>query len=283
MGSLYLTEMADWFRAAGLDVVEYEGWKTRSRSSGGYESGRPWGVMWHHTASSTSPENDASYMCYGSSDRPIANLLIARNGFIWVLGAGATNTNGKGSGVHWSRGAVPTDSMNTYAVGMEIANSGVGEAYPEAQIDAAFGASVAIIQNLGLADSDVSEHFTWAPTRKIDPATAAGVQGPWQPKSCTSSGTWDVGDLIAEHQRRCGSTPDLIPIPIGDDDMAVYLVQAGTDWFVSDVASFKTYVPSVEAANDGIASFGWKATADNGPFFLPVSLNDVWNSLPQNG
>ena len=36
MGSIYLTDMADWFRAAGLTVVEYGGWKTRARGSGGY-------------------------------------------------------------------------------------------------------------------------------------------------------------------------------------------------------------------------------------------------------
>jgi len=205
MGSLYLTSMADWFRAAGLTVVEYDGWKTRARSSGGYDSGRPWGVMWHHTASQTSPQNDASYMCSGSSDRPIANLLIARDGAVWVLAAGATNTNGKGSGVVWSKGQVPNDSMNTYAVGMEIANNGVGEAYPQAQIDAAFGASVTLVQRLGLNATDISHHQFYAPDRKVDPATAVAVQGPWKPGSCTSSGTWELDGLVAEHCERCDS------------------------------------------------------------------------------
>lgn len=218
MGSLYLTSMADWLRAAGVKVVEYDGWKSRSRSSGGYESGRPWGVMWHHTASSTSPQNDADYMCHGSSDRPIANLMVARDGTVWVLAAGATNTNGKGSGVVWSRGRVPDDSMNTYAVGMEICNSGVGEGYSQAQIDAAFAASTAVCKALGLADSDLSEHNTWAPDRKIDPATAAGVQGPWRPASCTSSGTWEVDDLVAEHVARCNTAP--APAPEPEDIMA---------------------------------------------------------------
>lgn len=213
MGSLYLTGLADWLRAAGLNVVEYEGWTTRSRSSGGFDPGCPWGVMWHHTASQTSPENDASYMCYGSSDKPIANLLVARDGSVWVLAAGATNTNGKGGPWNWSRGQVPMDSMNTCAVGMEIANSGVGEPYPQVQIDAAFGASIAIISNLGLATNDICQHYDWAPTRKIDPATNLAVQGPWQPASCTSSGTWELSDLIAEHQRRCGSAPTPGPTP----------------------------------------------------------------------
>src|SRR5262245_23525648 len=118
MGGLYLTDLAAWLRAAGLSVVEYDGWTTRARSSGGFDTGRPWGVMWHHTASNASPQNDADYMCHGSSDRPICNLMITREGEVWVLAAGATNTNGKGGPWTWSKGQVPKDSMNTYCVGM---------------------------------------------------------------------------------------------------------------------------------------------------------------------
>jgi hypothetical protein len=237
----YLTQLASWLRAGGCQVVEYDGWQTRARSSGGFASGKPWGVMWHHTASSTSPANDASYMCHGSSDRPIANLLIARDGAVWVLAAGATNTNGKGGPWSWSRGQVPTDSMNTHAVGIEIANNGVGEAYPQAQIDAAFAASIAIVRNLGLAPEDICTHQRWAPSRKIDPATAAGVQGPWRPGSCTSSGTWELSDLIAEHCARYWGAPtpeedDLTPEQADQLARVLDIVAniSGTQWGNSD-------------------------------------------------
>lgn len=210
MSGRYLTELADVLRAAGVTVVEYEGWQTRARSSGGYSSGRPTGCMWHHTASQTTPANDADYMCHGSSDRPIANMLIPRDGTVWVLAAGATNTNGKGGPWgRWSRGTIPADSMNLYAVSLELANNGVGEPYPQAQIDAAFAASVAVVRAYGLDPGDICTHYEWAPTRKIDPATADAVQGPWRPRSATSSGTWNLDDLIAEHRRRYE----------GDDDM----------------------------------------------------------------
>lgn len=245
MGSLYLTQLADWIRAAGVPVVEYQGWQTRARSSGGFESGRPWGVMWHHTASQASPQSDADYMCNGSQDRPIANLLICRDGSVWVLAAGATNTNGKGSGVVWSRGRVPDDSMNTYAVGMEIACDGTGQAYPVEQIDAAFAASVAVITNLGLDPGDVAMHYTWAPTRKIDPATAAAVEGPWQPGSCTSSGTWDLNDLIAEHRYRCaGTIPEGDDMALSDDDKT-WITQTAHDQAV--LAIKEQFSPSGEA------------------------------------
>src|SRR5262245_9499134 len=214
MGATYLTAMADWFRAAGLTVVEQDGWQSRSRSSGGYESGRPWCVMWHHTASSTSPANDASYCSYGSPDRPICNLLMARDGTVWVLAAGATNTNGKGGPQTFSKGTVPTDRMNEYAVGIEIATGRTGEAYPQAQLDATFTVSNVLAERLALAATDVCTHYVWAPTRKVDPAKATSVQGPWQPRSCTSSGTWDLTDLRNECARRYSSGG-----AEGDDDM----------------------------------------------------------------
>lgn len=243
MSGLYLVELANWLRTAGLIVVEYGGWQQRARSSGGYTGNRPWCVMWHHTASDATPDSDAAYMAEGSSDAPIANLLIARDGVVWVIAAGATNTNGKGYAMDFTRGRVPNDQMNTHAIGVEIANNGVGEPYPVDQIDAAFAASLCICWHLGLAPDDVGQHWDWAPDRKIDPATAAAVQGPWRPGSVTSSGTWSLADLRDEMWRRA-SAPPPIPLPdptptppspgppIGDDDMRITtaLDNAGTIW-----------------------------------------------------
>ena len=207
IGSEYLTWMADAFEEAGLVVVRYKDWTLRARSSGGYEHGRPLCVMWHHTASSTTPDNDSYYMCYSSDNRPVSNVLIARDGTVWCLAAGATNTNGKGNSMAFSRGSVPTDKMNEYAFGMEIANSGVGEAYPAAQIDAAFTVSNVVNARMGNLPTDVCTHRHYAPDRKIDPATAAAVQGAWQPRSCTSSGTWDVDDVRNECKNRTITPP----------------------------------------------------------------------------
>lgn len=141
-------------------------------------------------------------MCYNSDSRPIANFLIARDGVVWVMAAGATNTNGKGRTLPFSKGTVPQDSMNTYAWGIEIANDGLGEPYPQVQIDAAFTASIAMGKSFGLQPSDICTHANYAPDRKIDPATAQAVQGPWRPESINSSGTWNVASLILEHTLR---------------------------------------------------------------------------------
>lgn len=213
MGSRYLTELAQWCREAGLPVIEVDGWQHRARSSGGFDGDRPWAVMWHHTASATSPENDVNYICYGSPDAPLSNILLDRSGMVWVCAAGATNTNGKGGPHAVTRGVVPVDQMNTHAVSIEAANNGVGEWWPRVQIDAYFALSLMLSQRLGLSPLDICEHNVWAPDRKIDPAVAEAVQGPWQPHRANSSGTWlqiDVQDELANRADEQQEEDDMV-------------------------------------------------------------------------
>jgi len=211
MGSIYLTWLADELRAAGCQVHEYDtAWPTRSRSSGGFAA-TPLGVSWHHTAGAVgaSAQSECDYMVKSSDARPTCNIYVARDGIVWILAGGATNTSGKGGPLTMSRGTVGQDCANTTTVGMECGNSGDGrEPWPQIQIDAAFRASNAINARLGNQPSDVFSHQCYAPTRKIDPATAAAVQGPWIPRSCTSSGTWDCDDIRAECTRRATPQED---------------------------------------------------------------------------
>ena len=215
--AIFLVELARWLREAGLEVIEYPDWKHRARGSGGY-SEMPLCVMWHHTASPASwdGQKDADYCAEGDEDAPLANLYIDRSGTVWVLAAGATNTNGKGKSIQFSRGTVPADSMNTRAIGIEMGNDGVGEPWPSWQIDAAFLASNVCNSHCGNLPTDMATHQFYAPDRKVDPATAVAVQGRWQPSSCTSSGTWDRSDVQAECSARAGGT---LPPSDGDDDM----------------------------------------------------------------
>lgn len=222
----FLTEMADVLRAAGLAVTEVDGWRTRARGSGGYTGGKPWCVMWHHTASNTTPANDVSYII-NSQDAPLANLYLARDGTVHVCAAGATNTNGKGGPVTMSKGTVAADSMNTAAIGVEMANDGVGQAWPQVQIDAAFAMSIALCKAYGLTSTDICTHAAWSPGRKIDPATAAAVQGPWRPASINTSGSWSVDDLRDEHTNRWSTAPSPEPEP-SEDEMYLATLQDGT-------------------------------------------------------
>lgn len=215
--SIYLIDLANWLWGAGLNVVEYPGWQTRARGSGGY-SDLPLCVMWHHTASPASwdGQKDADYCTVGDEDAPLANLYINRAGTVWVCAAGATNTNGKGKSISFSRGTVPMDSMNTRAVGIEMGNDGIGEQWPQAQVDAVFLVSNLLNQKFGNQPDDISTHQFYAPDRKVDPATT-NVAGPWQPTSCTNSGTWDRASVQAECLARAGSSGQPSPKPLPPD------------------------------------------------------------------
>jgi hypothetical protein len=249
---IFLIDLARWIADAGVAVLEYDGWESRARSSGGYADGRPWCVMWHHTASDAHPADDAAYCAEGSPDAPICNVLIDRTGTAWVIAAGATNTNGKGYALSFSRGTVPDDQMNTYAVGVEICNTGTGEPYPQAQIDAAFAVSLAITNGLGLEPTDAAQHHDWAPDRKIDPARADAVHGSWEPHPVNTSGSWSLVDLRAELSTRAGTGPPPPPPqpPQEDDMIRVAWDQNGTGWAGNGIQ--RRIVDDVELMNNYI-------------------------------
>lgn len=215
MTGRFLTDMADVLRRAGCHVVELDGWKTRARKSGGFGSGLPACIMWHHTASNGNGAQDANYCTFVNPDAPVANLVIGRDGIVYVCAAGATNTNGKGGPVTMPNGQViPVDGMNSRAIGIEFSNNGVGMTWPEVQVDAGFMASNALAgAYMGGAYTNVLSHYAWAPTRKIDPAVAGAVQGRWKPRSINKSGTWNLDDLRAECTNRSGTSSLVPPSP----------------------------------------------------------------------
>jgi hypothetical protein len=193
MGSRYLTDLANVCRNAGLTVQEEPGWQTRARGSGGYNSGYPNHVMVHHTASGKSSDGqpDVNYMCYSDSDRPLANLYLNRAGKVWIMAAGATNTNGSGRD---PCGAIANDSMNSSAIGIEAGNDGVGEPWPTAQQDAYVKLCKALCDHYGIPNNRIHAHFEWAPDRKVDNA------GPsrWSNPSGGGGGNkWRMNDFRA--------------------------------------------------------------------------------------
>ena len=181
MGSRYLTDLADVVRSVGLVVQEEPGWQTRARSSGGYNSGLPNHVMIHHTASGPSSDGqpDVNYMCYSADAKPVANLYLSRSGKVWIMAAGATNTNGSGSD---PCGAVANDNMNASTIGIEAGNNGTGEVWPDAQQQAYTKLVKMLCDHYGIAVGRVHSHAEWAPGRKIDPAG---------PSRWAGSGTWN--------------------------------------------------------------------------------------------
>ena len=228
----FLTKLAHWCREVTDDVDEWPGWQTRGRSGGQpFAPGRPWCVMYHHTASGD--QSLEQYHASGSPNAPVCNLDIASNGRVIVIAAGPTNTNGKGRDLRTSKGTVPADSMNSYALGIEFYNNGTGMPWPQRQIDVGFAVIANIQRHLGLQPTDLFTHHEYAPTRKVDPATALAVVGPWQPRPTTTSGTWNDDDLRAENAARYGGdAPEPEPEPEEDDMLMLAKGSDGSNWVI---------------------------------------------------
>lgn len=230
MGTIWLTghtpgydNVYEALRARGVNVAAYDGWETRSRSTGGYEG--LWGIVCHHTASDTTPANDLNYMV-NADDGPISSGLLDRTGLFTIIAGGAANHAGKGGGTsdgggepwHTSRGTIPGNDANRFAFGIEAANNGVGEPWLPAQTNAYVRLVAALVDIYGFdIDRDIRSHHEWTPPRKIDPRGPS----PWQPPD--PNRPWDMGGFRA-------SVASFIPAPPEDDDMPKpYLVQTVPD------------------------------------------------------
>lgn len=191
MGSRYLLDLADVCRRTGYPVTEVgpakntpgDDWKYRSRSSGGYDSGKPNHVICHHTAGSSDGWKLSNTLVFDHSDKPCANLALSRDGSIFVQCGGASNH----AGVGWdpcSPNVTADDCMNSQSIGIEAANLGNGETWPSAQLDAYVRLVGELCRAYDIPVDQVHSHFEWAPDRKVDPA------GP--PRYASGDDKWDL-------------------------------------------------------------------------------------------
>lgn len=185
---MQLTDLDKVLRHAGVPVVEVAGWRDRGRGGDGgqYLAGRPTHVIVHHTAGSAgaSASSEVNYMVNVADAKPIANLYVARDGdkggsaAAWIMAAGPTNTNGKGTAAAaW---------LNRHAVGIEIGNNGVGEAYGPKQQQTVVDTVAALCRAYSIPVEQVRAHFEYT-SRKIDPT------GPsqWSP----NGGKWNMDEF----------------------------------------------------------------------------------------
>jgi len=244
-GQIWLLDLPDACRSGGLDVDVYDGWETRSRSSGGYDD--LLGVGYHHDASSTtsSEMSGCDWGWKNSDDRPIGCMRLWRNGHLIVGAAGATNTMGKGAPLTTSTGkVVPQDRGNQNLIAIEAANNGVGEPWPAVQVDAYIALVAALCDWYGFDPLwDIWGHFDYCapscPGRKID---AAGPT-PSRPQLGGTSGanTWSLQGFRNAVADWSPSTPTPEPEPSEEDDHMLYLGRLDTN-------------PNLYIVGDGISS-----------------------------
>jgi len=141
----------------------------------------------------------------------VANLYLSRSGKVWIMAAGATNTNGQG---HDPCGLTPNDSMNTHAIGIEAANNGTGEPWPTVQQDIYVRLVNVLCGHYGIPVGRVHSHFEWAPDRKIDPAG--------QSRYASGGNKWNMNAFRGDVANAGGTTP--VPPPLEESEMLLKFV-----------------------------------------------------------
>jgi hypothetical protein len=165
--SFKLIWLAEVLRSAGLKVVEQPGWKTRGLG----DMGNVRGVMCHHTASSPKGGNTPALGAVQNGRGgpkplrgPLSQLLLARDGTYYVVAAGLSNHAGPGNWKGITAG-------NRSFIGIEAENNGLGEKWPDVQMDAYVRGVGALLTRLGATEEMCVAHLEYAlPVgRKSDP------------------------------------------------------------------------------------------------------------------
>lgn len=254
-----MTSLADILRGKGLPVEELPNWKTTSRQDdrSEYKSGCPNHFMHHHTASPASAHTDHN-KCRGEArqlqlaepNEPTSNTATCTHGTWFVIAAGPTNTNGTGED-KWhpvgDKNHVPANSMNSYAIGNEMMNNGVGERYSDVMLNNTIIGTAAICLAYGIQPFNNRAHFEWT-GRKIDPAGPckfAKLSDPYL--------RWDMGEwrsAIAEEMARQHQRPP-VPPPVGDDNMMQVFRCAESPAYVAWDGVDAAVIPSWDLWNIG--------------------------------
>ena len=164
-----LKAVARDYEAAGYPVDFLDGWETHGRP---YAVLNPRGGVAHHTA--TGPNWNPSHVDFllrdGRRDLPgpLSQVGLDRDATLVVVAAGTANHAGSGG---W-RGLKGNGSV----FGIEAYNSGLGEPWPQVQLDGYILLAALFCKHSGFGPEMWSMHREWSVDGKIDPT---GIDGPW--------------------------------------------------------------------------------------------------------
>lgn len=201
--------LADEFRAAGLTVVEVEGWENRGRpaSTGHYDPNGS--VTKHHTGTRSSlanPHPTLRLLILGRLDLPgpLAPWTTGYDGTIYVIAAGRCNHAGR-VGKPGQPGLPLGADGNALAMGDEVDTDGT-QPLPDAQKQA-----------MAIAAAVVLKHFDRLPA--------------WVHRHAdiSATGKWDLGSLTTQQIRDLTTAAlDTLEDPMADYEAQLDQIEANT-------------------------------------------------------
>lgn len=149
----------------------------------------PEGVLVHHTATKGAGLTVVQRGRPGLAG-PLCNLNLTRlglfnvvsDGLAWHAGSGSSHVldevrhDHAPSGDARTRGLRDDTTGNRYLIGIEVDNDGVGEPYPDVQIEALVKGCAALCRHFGWSANRVIHHREWT-SRKIDMSYRGDLRG----------------------------------------------------------------------------------------------------------
>lgn len=269
--------LPDVLRDAGLPIVVHRGWETRGRSTF-----QPEWLVEHHTASNAASGNTPALgiVINGRHDvpGPLANYLTARDGTIHVVASGRAN--------HAGTGRYPDGkSGNTYSIGNEAENNGIGEPWPARQKDHIERAAAAICRHMRWGANKVIGHKEYT-SRKIDPtysmtahrtAVARLLAGGSKPPPTTPpEEDEEVTKLL--HNKANGQTVavnGILRLPVAGADIPLYKFLTGGQWSEVDQTTWDWFMRNTVDAQNINAAAWWSTVNSNSLKDISAALTKV--------
>ena len=174
---MYVNDLADLARGAGLSVTETSGWKNRNHGALSSVTG----IVIHHTAGAKTGDYPSLGVVTNGRGGPnplagpLCNVGVGRSGRIYTVS----------NGLAYHAGAVRQSWMsNAHMLGFECESVGTGPAWPAAQVNAAAKLAAALCKKYKIPVSKVLGHNeVCAPVgRKTDPVGIPGGMNAFRAK-----------------------------------------------------------------------------------------------------
>lgn len=239
-------------RAAGLTVIETEGWFNRGYL--GQDLQACAGVLWHHTATGAArnytsglPTKNVLIAGHAGLPGPLCNIGLGRAGEVYMIATGVANHAGTGR-AH----GVPVNMGNHYLIGIEMESSGVKPwDWTPAQLAAApvLGAALerAYMMHLDPSARLQLGHLEYSDAGKIDPAGWPGGMDGLRAQINAQLSAWGGGSAPAP----APSAPAPAPAPAPSGGPTGWTVDPG-DNMSKIAAAVGVSLAALIAANPGI-------------------------------
>lgn len=198
-----ITWVPDALRAAGLKVVEHDGWRSRGLST--ERRFEPRAVVWHHDASAPGDSPYVPASMIARFETAAAQLWVDRYGRWHIIASGRAPHAGV---------VLPGKPDNYTSIGIETDHTS-GEDWPPALLESLRTGTAVILKHLGVS-AEAGLHFhkeiCSPPGRKIDPAgldlapersrVAAKMKTPVPPKHRATAPVLSLREMIRCARRR---------------------------------------------------------------------------------